>query len=168
MTDPVNLARSPKPKSSPLALLAASVETIARRLLALEQRPAAKDGRDGAQGPQGIQGERGLQGVAGEPGQRGEQGLQGPVGRDGRDGTPGAIGPVGPQGIPGPQGPQGPAGAPGESVGPVPDDVAQQVSVALAILEGSPLPKPPAARNKRRMSVRREGGQLIADVEEID
>jgi hypothetical protein len=89
MSDPIVMARAtsgPPKKPSPLAAVWTGMEALARRLLALEQRPLARDGRDGAPGRDGKDG---AVGPRGEIGPRGEPG---PAGKDGRDGAPGKDG----------------------------------------------------------------------------
>jgi hypothetical protein len=84
MSDKAIFARAdggpPRRRPSAILSLLNSVETIARRLLALEALPLAKDG---APGPAGADGKDGA------PGGRGEAG---PAGENGRDGAPGVAG----------------------------------------------------------------------------
>lgn len=129
MPDPLNFTRAPKPPSQ-FALLAGGVATIARRLVALEKRPAPTNGRDGPQGavgpegamgPQGVPGETGPRGLQGEtgaqgiPGVAGEQGARGEQGERGLEGSQGVMGPPGEMGSRGEQGVQGIQGERGET-----------------------------------------------------
>ena len=174
MREPVNLARTPK-GSSPLAMLAASVESIARRLLALEKRASPRDGVDGAPGaigPQGLQGEPGITGPQGVPGEPGAVGPAGATGRDGRDGATGAVGPAGPQGAIGPQGAQGQPGENGKdgiSITAATQDADGHLILTFSdgrtIDVGSVRAK---AVRKKRVTLVRENGQVFANVEESD
>jgi len=56
-----------------------TMERLAGRIVALEARPAARDGRDGAPGSPGRDGTPGRDGERGPPGDRGERGEPGPV-----------------------------------------------------------------------------------------
>lgn len=80
-----------KPKNETLSIWQ-GMTALARRLVAIEQRPVARDGRDGAAGRDGLRGEPGSQGERGEPGSQGEPGPAGRDGVDGRDGAPGRDG----------------------------------------------------------------------------
>jgi hypothetical protein len=132
----VNFFKGEKPQPrKPKSVLGATIEAVtvlARRVIALEQRPVPRNGIDGIQGipgepgapgpqgeightgPQGLAGERGEMGPQGIAGEAGPQGEAGPAGTDGRDGAPGAQGERGPAGEMGPMGPQGEAGPRGE------------------------------------------------------
>lgn len=84
MTDPVlNLAPSEPPKRpNALTELYQHVTALARRIIALEQRPIARDGRDGVPGRDGkdgvsVKGDKGDRGEKGEKGDRGEPGADG-------------------------------------------------------------------------------------------
>jgi hypothetical protein len=105
--------RNPSPERKPVAGLAAvwdGMTALARRLVAIEQRPAPRDGRDGLPG---VQGKIGPKGDIGEPGPRGEPGLSGdigPVGPQGLTGERGEVGPRGEAGQPGERGPEGSVG----------------------------------------------------------
>lgn len=93
-----------------------TLERLAGRIVAIEARPAARDGRDGVHGrdgPPGRDGERGLQGARGEPGLAGAQGADGTQGAQGEPGAQGERGEMGLQGARGEQGPAGSDGAPG-------------------------------------------------------
>jgi Collagen triple helix repeat (20 copies) len=87
------------------------LDVIARRLVALEAQPLARDGRDGVPGRDGQSGREGERGPAGE---RGEAGPVGPTGAAGGPGEPGERGEKGDPGIPGPDGVPGIQGLPGE------------------------------------------------------
>src|SRR4029434_2801691 len=52
-----------------------TMERLAGRIVALEARPAARDGRDGSPGATGRDGAAGRDGERGPPGERGEPGL---------------------------------------------------------------------------------------------
>jgi len=81
MKDILARATSEPPKRpGAFASLCASVETIARRLLALEQRPLPRDGVDGLPG---ARGDVGAVGPIGPRGDAGPQGQQGPMGEPG-------------------------------------------------------------------------------------
>jgi len=102
-------------------------------------------------------------------GRDGRDGLSGPVGERGQPGERGATGPMGPQGEP------GPPGALAELTA-VPDDIAEQVSKAIAVLKESSVPAPPtivlnvnsgAVKKSKTITTRRDkNGNLVADVVE--
>jgi len=70
-----------------------TLERLAGRVVALETRPAARDGRDGAPGRDGSPGVIGVAGSPGECGQRGPQGESGPIGPPGPSGDYGILPP---------------------------------------------------------------------------
>ena len=87
----------------------------------------------------------------------------------GERGAAGPEGPVGPAGEPGPPGPQAELSA-------VPDDIAEQVAKAIAVLKESPTLANPAivlninsgsVRKSKTITTRRDkGGNLVAEVVE--
>src|SRR5580765_5667476 len=69
--------------------------------------------------------------------------VPGPQGECGLNGEPGPPGETGPAGLPGADGKPGVPGTPAELTA-VPDDIAEQVSKAIAVLKESSAPAPAA------------------------
>lgn len=98
--------------------------------------------------------------------------VPGPQGERGMPGERGAAGPEGPQGIAGEPGPPGTMA----ELSAVPDDVAMQVSKAIAVLkESTPITSPAivlninsaAVKKNKTITTRRDkAGNLVADVVE--
>lgn len=179
MPEPLNLARTPK-KPSQIERLVALMEAHARRLLALEKRPAPVNGRDGqpgAIGPIGPQGAIGPQGEDGPRGEIGPQGLAGPVGPQGEIGPQGLRGEDGQAGKDGTNGKDGIGIASGfqDADGNLVVTLTNGQAINFGCFRGAdgkpgkdaePPPAPPTNR-KKRISLRRENGQLVADIEEL-
>jgi hypothetical protein len=182
---------------APLAARVAAIEARAPIPGPQGERGATGDqgiqGPQGAEGPQGKAGDAGPQGIAGEPGAPGIPGIPGDKGEPGlagKDGAPGLSGARGEKGergsdgadgLPGRDGLNGKDGAPAE-ITAAPDDVAQQVSRAIALVAESPAingkaGQPlvvninsgavPVAQKSKTITTRRDkDGNLVADVVE--
>lgn len=114
---------TPRPRS-PLGAVWSGMEALARRLVALEAKPLARDGRDGINGRDGKDGLDGRAGDPGLPGKDGRNGIDGKDGaaglngRDGADGLPGADGKDGRDGVDGKDGMPGRDGIDGKDGSP--------------------------------------------------
>jgi len=148
LNPPVVLARrtvagggSAPPQRSPLSIALDALERLFMRVIALEERPIAREGLAGRDGTSitcirpsanghllvtfgGVEHDVGM--MRGDPGPRGADGEQGPQGapgsqgRLGETGLPGEVGPSGPAGETGAQGLEGEAGEPGVAGAPGP------------------------------------------------
>jgi hypothetical protein len=178
------------------------------RLSRLEQDIAqrlatVRDGKDGEPGPEGppgppgasLKGDPGEPGLPGPPGERGADGLPGPQGERGDPGERGADGVPGERGEKGDPGEKGDKGDPGERGPPgppgergldaevplAPDDVAEHITKAVALLSASAPVSPEMQpfvlnitasndRPKRKTIMMRKNGngQAVAEVLEGD